>query len=98
MYTFFTPAKPALKLSDKFNVSTVPAIETLDPAPFSVHWLFCWLPLPGAIVPVGAVAASVNSTSVFAARPYDTQQALPPARAELINTVAVFKSAAPALS
>jgi hypothetical protein len=40
----------------------------LEALPVSVHWLFCWLLLPGAIVPEGGAPASVGSASVLPAR------------------------------
>src|SRR5882724_2596548 len=40
-YTFLAPLKAGRKLMARVSVSTVPDIDTLDPAPFRMHWLFC---------------------------------------------------------
>ena len=70
---FLFPLNAGKNVSARFTVSTVPVVETLDPLPFRTHWLFCWVPLPGVMVPAGAVPASVNNESVFCARLYVTE-------------------------
>jgi hypothetical protein len=56
---FLFPSNAGRKVSARFNVSTVPAVETLDP-------------LPGVIVPTAA-PASVSRASAFCARLYVTE-------------------------
>ena len=70
---FLFPLNAGRNVSARFNVSTVPDADTLDPLPFRTHWLFCWLPLPGVMVPTGAVPASVNNESASCARLYVTE-------------------------
>ena len=67
-YKFFAPANDGWKANERFRVRTVPEEVTPEPAPFNVHWLFCWLPLPGVMAPEGAAPASVASARVLAAR------------------------------
>ena len=67
-YRFFAPLKAGCKVRARFTVSRFPEETTLDEAPFSTHWLFCALPLPGVRVLAGCAPASVSSASVFSAR------------------------------
>jgi hypothetical protein len=71
-------------VTETFNVITVPDTDTLDPAPFSVHWLFDCEPLPGTIELAGAVPASVINAKVFCAQLYVTAHA-PAALALVLN-------------
>jgi hypothetical protein len=62
------PANAGRKVSATLIVSVMPLAETLDPAPFKMHWLFCWVPLPGVMPLAGDVPASVSSISLFCAQ------------------------------
>src|SRR5271169_1746642 len=95
---FFAPAKAAWKVSARFKVRVLPEIDTLDPPPLSVHWLFCWLPLPGVMPEAGWTPASVSSHNVFSARLKLTGQPFTVETAVLKLADTLVKSVAPALS
>src|ERR1035441_4059094 len=95
---FLFPLNAGRNVSARFNVSIVPAVETLDPLPFRTHWLFCWLPLPGVMVPVGAAPASVNNASAFCARVYVTEHPFATVGDALNKTETLVRSAAPLAS
>src|ERR1035437_3270250 len=95
---FLVPENNGRKVNARFMVSEVPATETLDPLPFTMHWLFCWLPLPGAMVPTGNAPVSVSSASVFRVRSYTTWQPETADEDALNNAETVLKSVAPAPS
>src|ERR1022692_1435903 len=94
----FAPAKAGWKVSARFKVRVLPEAETLDPAPFSVHWLFCWLPLPGVMPEPGWTPASVSSHKVFRARLKLTTQPFTVETAVLKLADTLVRSAAPAAS
>src|SRR5580698_10792100 len=98
MYAVLPPTHDAWKLSDRFSVSVVPTAVTLEPAPLSVHWLFCCDPLPGVMELAGATPASVSNVSAFSARLYITAQALTGLTLLLSRMPTVVKSAAARLS
>src|SRR5216684_568859 len=63
-YTFFAPPKAALKVSATFTVRLLPSPDAVDPAPLSVHWLFCTVvALPGVTGPSRKFPASLSSHS-----------------------------------
>src|ERR1035441_5172053 len=95
---FFAPAKAVRKVSARFKVRVLPEAETLDPAPLRVHWLFCWLPLPGVRPDAGWTPASVNSHKVFSARLKLTTQPFTVETAVLKLADTLVRSAAPAAS
>src|ERR1017187_10551429 len=95
---FFAPAKAVRKVSARFKVRVLPEAETLDPAPFSVHWLFCWLPLPGVRPDKGWTPASVSSPKVLSARLKLTTEAFTGETAVLKFADTLVRSAAPAAS
>src|ERR1039457_1262211 len=95
---FFAPAKAGRKVSARFNVRLLPEIETLDPPPLSVHWLFCWLPLPGVMPEPGWTPASVSSHKVFSARLKLTTQPFTVETAVLKLADTLVRSVEPALS
>src|ERR1017187_2146628 len=95
---FFAPAKAGRKVSARFNVSVLPEVDTLDPAPLSVHWPFCWLPLPGVMPEAGWTPASVSSHKVLSARLKLTTQPFTVETAVLKFADTLVRSAAPALS
>src|ERR1019366_4026784 len=94
----FAPAKAGWKVSARFKVRVLPEVETPDPAPLSVHWLFCWLPLPGVMPEAGWTPASVTSHKVFSARLKLTTQPFTVDGAVLKFTDTLVRSAGPALS
>src|ERR1039458_4933479 len=95
---FFAPAKAGRKVSARFKVRELPDVETLDPAPLSVHWLLVWLPLPGVMPDAGWMPASVNSHKVFSARLKLTTQPFTVETAVLKFADTLVRSAAPAPS
>src|ERR1035438_7069679 len=95
---FFVPAKDCGKVSARFKVRVLPEVETLDPAPLSVHRVFCWLPLPGVMPEAGGTPASVSSHKVFRARLKLTTQPFTVETAVLKLADTLVRSAAPALS
>src|ERR1017187_450124 len=95
---FFAPAKAGRKMSARFKVRVLPAIDTLDPLPLRVHWPFCWLPLPGAMPEAGRTPASVSSHKLFSARLKLTTQPFTVEAAVLKLAETLVRSAAPALS
>src|ERR1039458_2482427 len=95
---FFAPAKDCGKVSARFNVRVLPEVETPDPAPLSVHCVFCWLPLPGVMPEGGWTPASVSSHKVFSARLKLTTQPFTVETAVLKLADTLVRSAAPAAS
>ena len=75
-----------------------PASVTLDPEPFRTHWVFCWVPEPGAMEPAGAAPASVSKMRELAAGIYVIEQAFVVLEVELNSTETAVKSVAPATS
>src|ERR1017187_2744088 len=68
MQTPLLPPNAGWNVRARFSVRTVPVLDTLDPLPLRVHWLFSWLPLPGVMVEEGCPPESVNSARLFCAR------------------------------
>ena len=68
IYMFFVPVNAGRNEICRFSVSVLPAADTLDPLPLNTHWLFCCVPLPGAMELAGCAPPSVSSASVFSAR------------------------------
>src|ERR1035441_2115543 len=97
-YTVLVPENTDWNVTMRFNVNTVPAVLTVEPLPFRTHWLFCWLPLPGVIVPAGAAPASVNNQSAFCARLYVTEHPLATVGVELNKVETFVRSTAPLVS
>src|SRR5580658_8561967 len=94
MYVFLVPVNAGRNAICRVSVSVLPAADTLDPLPLNTHWLFCSVPLPGAIELAGCAPASVNNASVFSARLYSTAQALVALAVELKSTPTVVRSVA----
>jgi hypothetical protein len=58
------PPKLALKPMFKVNVMVVPLPVTEEPVPFTVHWLFDALPVPGnSTLPANGPPASPASST-----------------------------------
>src|SRR6202044_844186 len=59
---FLVPAKAAWNVKARFRVAVFPADTVLDPAPLTMHWLFCKVAeVPSVIGPRMAVLLSLVS-------------------------------------
>src|SRR5580704_5593275 len=79
---------------EMFSETRFPLTVALEPAPLSAHWLFCCVPLPGVMDPVGCAPVSVSRTNVFCARLYRTAHPAVREAVELTSSPTVVKSAA----
>ena len=66
-YTVFVPPKPGWKIRETFRVSVLPDKLTELPEPFTMHWLFCWLPPPKVTTCDPVVGSSLAKLNTFVA-------------------------------
>src|SRR5579863_610959 len=66
-YVVLPPPKPGWNASDTVKVSVLPEMLVDVPTPFTMHWLFCWLPPPGTTVTEPLDGTSSASEITFVA-------------------------------
>src|ERR1035437_927857 len=67
-YTVLPPPKPDWNVSDTLTARVLPDSPTELPAPFAMHWLFCWLPPPKVTVCDPLTGSSLARLNTFARR------------------------------